>query len=59
MAKSFYRRLIERTVAITQLLKGFCSRYLRVALNSSPLWRAARAEDIYNLYRSEDKVLKV
>ena len=29
--------------------QGFCPRYLRAALDSSPLWGAARVEDTYNL----------
>lgn len=49
IAKGFDRRLIERTVAMAQLKGGFCARYLRVALDSSPLWGAARVEDTYNL----------
>ncbi len=49
MAKGFDRRLIERTVEIAYLKGGFCSRYLRGALDSSPLWGAARVEDTYNL----------
>ncbi|MDJ0719860.1 MAG: transposase [Prochloraceae cyanobacterium] len=49
MAKGFDRRLIERTIEIAHLKKGFCPRYLRGALDSSPLWGAARVEDTYNL----------
>ena len=49
IAKGFDRRLIERSVEIAQLKGGFCPRYLRGALDSSPLWGAARVEDTYNL----------
>ncbi len=49
MAKGFDRRLIEKTVEIADLKGGFCPRYLRGALDSSPLWVAARVEDTYNL----------
>jgi hypothetical protein len=34
---------------MAQLERGFCDRYLRGALDSSPLWGAARVEDTYNL----------
>jgi len=40
------RRLIERTVEQAERTKGFGSRQLRAALDSSPLWGAARVEDI-------------
>lgn len=43
------RRLIERTVEQAERTKGFGSRQLRAALDSSPLWGAARVEDTYNL----------
>lgn len=43
------RRLIERTVELAQAKGGFGSRQLRAALDSSPLWGAARVEDTYNL----------
>lgn len=49
MAKGFDRRLMERTVEMAQLKGGFCDRYLRGALDSSPLWGAAKVEDTYNL----------
>lgn len=49
IAKGFDRRLIERTVEMAQLKGGFCPRYLRGALDSSPLWGAAKVEDTYNL----------
>lgn len=43
------RMLIERTIFMAQLRQGFSSRTLRAALDSSPLWGAARVEDTYNL----------
>lgn len=43
------RRLSERTVELAQETKKFGSRQLRAALDSSPLWGAARVEDTYNL----------
>jgi hypothetical protein len=49
MSKSFDRRLIEKTIALAQKQGGYNSRSLKVALDSSPLWGAARVEDTYNL----------
>ncbi len=49
ITKGLDRRLIERTVEMAEGRKGFCSRNLRAALDSSPLWGAARVEDTYNL----------
>lgn len=43
------RRLIEKTVELAQQSLGFGSRQLRAALDSSPLWGAAKVEDTYNL----------
>jgi hypothetical protein len=43
------RRLIERTVELAEQSKGFGSRQLRAALDSSPLWGASKVEDTYNL----------
>jgi len=43
------RRLIEKTVELAQSSKAFGPRQLRAALDSSPLWGAARVEDTYNL----------
>jgi hypothetical protein len=43
------RRLIERTVEIARRRGGFGRGRLRAALDSSPLWGAARVEDTYNL----------
>ena len=43
------RRLVERTVEMAQNKGGYNSRALRAALDSSPLWGAARGEDTYNL----------
>lgn len=47
MASGSDRRLIERTIEIVQKTKGYNERSLRVALDSSPLWGAARVEDTY------------
>jgi len=41
--------LIERTIEMAQIRQGFSDRTLRAALDSSPLWGAARVEDTYNL----------
>ncbi len=38
-----------RTVELAQKSKKFGSRQLRAALDSSPLWGAAKVEDTYNL----------
>ncbi len=46
---SFDRRLVEKTIEMAQKSKGYDSRSLKVALDSSPLWGAARVEDTYNL----------
>jgi len=43
------RRLVERTIEMVEQKGGFSSRTLRAALDSSPLWGAARVEDTYNL----------
>ncbi len=43
------RRLIERTVELAFETKKFGGRQLRAALDSSPLWGAAKVEDTYNL----------
>jgi hypothetical protein len=43
------RRLIERSVELAKETKGFGYRNLRAALDSSPLWGAAKVEDTYNL----------
>ena len=43
------RRLIERTVEMAHVHPGFSARTLRAALDSSPLWGAARVEDTDNL----------
>lgn len=43
------RRLIERTVELAEQSKGFGSKQLRAALDSSPLWGASKVEDTYNL----------
>ena len=42
-------KLIKRTVELAQKSKKFGSRQLRAALDSSPLWGAAKVEDTYNL----------
>src|SRR5207248_185678 len=49
IAHDLDRRLIERTVEIAAATKGFGSRPLRAALDSSPLWGAGRVEDTLNL----------
>ena len=49
IAQDFDRRLIERTVEIAQQRGGASPRSGRAALDSSPLWGAARVEDTYNL----------
>jgi Transposase domain (DUF772)/Transposase DDE domain len=43
------RRLIERTIAVAKETGAFGPGPLRAALESSPLWGAARVEDTYNL----------
>lgn len=49
IAKGGDRRLIERTIEIAKKTQGYSQRSLRAALDSSPLWGAARVEDTYNL----------
>lgn len=49
IAADLDRRLIERTVELAERTKGFGSRALRAALDSSPLWGAGRVEDTINL----------
>lgn len=52
--------LIERTIEMAQMRQGYSSRTLRAALDSSPLWGAARVEDTYNLLgHALRKVLEV
>jgi transposase len=43
------RRLIEKTVELANQTKKFGDQQLRAALDSSPLWGAAKVEDTYNL----------
>src|SRR5256714_3194165 len=43
------RRLIERTIEVAKETGVFGPGPLRAALDSSPLWGAARVEDTYNL----------
>src|SRR5207245_4396184 len=43
------RRLIERTLEVARETGAFGAGPLRAALDSSPLWGAARVEDTYNL----------
>jgi transposase len=43
------RPLVERTIALATQYQGFSPRALPAALDSSPLWGAARVEDTYNL----------
>lgn len=47
--KALDRRLLERTIEIAAASGAFGARQLRGALDSSPLWGAARVEDTYNL----------
>jgi hypothetical protein len=47
--KGLDQRLVERTVEIAKLRGCFSSGRLRAALDSSPLWGAAKVEDTYNL----------
>ena len=47
--KGLDQRLVERTVKIAKKRGGFSSGRLRAALDSSPLWGAAKVEDTYNL----------
>ncbi len=47
--KGLDQRLVERTVEIAKKRGGFSSGRLRAALDSSPLWGAAKVEDTYNL----------
>lgn len=47
--KALGRRLLERTIEIAAASGAFGVRQLRGALDSSPLWGAARVEDTYNL----------
>lgn len=49
MAKDGERLLIEKTVQLANKIGGYSSSSLRGALDSSPLWGAARVEDTYNL----------
>ncbi|MHC5939575.1 transposase, partial [Nostoc sp.] len=49
ISQSFDRRLIEKTVEMAKVRGGYNSTSLRIALDSSPLWGAARVEDSYNL----------
>jgi len=49
MAKGGDRLLINQTVELAKSIGGYSSRSLRGALDSSPLWGAARVEDTYNL----------
>jgi Transposase DDE domain/Transposase domain (DUF772) len=49
ISQSFDRRLIEKTVEMAKVRGGYNSTSLRIALDSSPLWGAARVEDTYNL----------
>ena len=43
------RRLIEKTGEIAKQTQKFGDKQLRAALDSSPLWGAAKVEDTYNL----------
>lgn len=60
IAKGSVSRLVERTIELASKTQGYNERSLRVALNSSPLWGAARVEDTYNLLgHALRKALKV
>jgi hypothetical protein len=43
------KRLLEQTVQIARRTGGFGDKALRAALDSAPLWGAARVEDTFNL----------
>jgi len=43
------RLRVEKTIEIAKQTQGYSERSLRAALDSSPLWGAARVEDTYNL----------
>jgi transposase len=47
--KNLDRALVERSVQLAAVTKGFGARALRAALDSSPLWGAGRVEDTFNL----------
>src|SRR6266702_8275886 len=49
IASQMDRRLIERTLEVAKETGAFGPGPLRAALDSSPLWGAARVEDTYNL----------
>lgn len=49
IAHDLDRRLLERTVEIAGVAGEVGERHLRVALDSAPLWGAARVEDTFNL----------
>lgn len=49
ISKSFDQMIVAKTVEMAHLFKGYNPKSLRVALDSSPLWGAARVEDTYNL----------
>jgi len=49
IASQMDRRLIERTLEVARETGAFGAGPLRAALDSSPLWGAARVEDTYNL----------
>lgn len=49
IAKGLERRLVERTIELSQHHSGMSPHRLRAALDSSPLWGAGKVEDTYNL----------
>ena len=51
------KRLIERTVELSQKLGGFSYKALRIALDSAPLWGAGRVEDTFNLIAHATEVV--
>jgi Transposase DDE domain/Transposase domain (DUF772) len=49
MSKSLDQRIVAKTVEMAHFHEGYNPKSLKVALDSSPLWGAARVEDTYNL----------
>ncbi len=51
IVKGSVGRLVERTIELASKTQGYNERSLRVALDSSPLWGAARVEDTYSYFK--------